>query len=152
MASLYRNVHARCASRGYASQALSIPRPCAVSARPRCKFRTGRGTASPDGYRAAIGTGRALGRSMAPSPQALVHQLLASRLRIDETSIRDTDRFDDLGLDPLDLLFVVLRLDRFDRGDGEFPLYALEHAATVGDLVDLVALWLQRDTMPSSVA
>jgi acyl carrier protein len=89
---------------------------------------------------------------MAPSPQALVHQLLASRLRIDEASIRDTDRFDDLGLDPLDLLFVVLRLDRFDRGDGEFPLYALEHAATVGDLVDLVELWLQRDTMPSSVA
>jgi acyl carrier protein len=89
---------------------------------------------------------------MDTSPQALVHQLLASRLRVDEAAIRDADRFDDLGLGPLDLVLVVLRLDRLDRGDGEFPLYALEHATTVGDLVDLVELWLQRDTMPSSVA
>jgi acyl carrier protein len=88
---------------------------------------------------------------MDTSPQALVHQLLASRLRIDAMSIRDTDRFDDLGLDPLDLVLVVLKLDHLDRGDGEFPLFALEHASTVGDLVDLVELWLQRDTMPSSV-
>jgi hypothetical protein len=36
------------------------------------------------------------------SPQALVHQLLASRLHVDEASIRDTDRFDDLGVTPLD--------------------------------------------------
>jgi acyl carrier protein len=86
------------------------------------------------------------------SPQALVHQLLASRLHVDEASIRDTDRFDDLGVTPLDLVLVVLRLDRLDRGDGEFPLYALDHATTVADLVDLVGLWLQRDTMGSPVA
>ncbi len=86
------------------------------------------------------------------SPQALVHQLLASRLRIAAASIQDTDRFDDLGLGPLDLVLVVLRLDRLDRGDGEFPLYALEHATTVGDLVDLVELWLRGDTMQSPVA
>jgi hypothetical protein len=48
-------------------------------------------------------------------------------------------------------VLVVLKLDHLDRGDGEFPLFALEHASTVGDLVDLVELWLQRDTMPSSV-
>ena len=89
---------------------------------------------------------------MATSPQALVHQLLASRLNVDEASIKDTDRFDDLGLNPLDLVLVVLRLDRLDRGYGEFPLYALDSATTVGDLVDLVELWLQRDTIPSSVA
>ena len=89
---------------------------------------------------------------MDTSPQALVHQILASRLRVDEASIRDADRFDDLGLTPLDLVLVVLRLDRLDRGDGEFPLYALDHATTVGDLVELVELWLQRVTMPSSVA
>ena len=84
------------------------------------------------------------------SPQALVHQLLASRLHIDEASIEDTDRLDDLGLTPLDLVLVVLRLDRFDRGDGEFPLYQLEHATTVGHLVDLVELWLRRDPTPIS--
>jgi hypothetical protein len=89
---------------------------------------------------------------MDTSPQAIVHQLLASRLRVDEASIRDTDTLDDLGLTPLDLVLVVLRLDRLDRGNGEFPLYALDVATTVGDLVDLVELWLQRDTMPGSAA
>jgi len=73
-------------------------------------------------------------------------------LRVDESTLRDADRFDHLGLGPLDLVLVVLRLDRLDRGDGEFPLYALDDATTVGDLVDLVELWLQRDTIPSSVA
>jgi len=86
---------------------------------------------------------------MDTSPQTLVHQLLASRLHVDDAAISDMDRFDDLGLTPLDLVLVVLRLDRLDRGDSEFPLYALDHATTVGDLVDLVELWLQRDTMPS---
>ena len=89
---------------------------------------------------------------MATTPQALVHQLLASRLRVDESSIKDTDRFDNLGLGPLDIVLVVLQLDRLDRGDGEFPLLALEHATTVGDLVDLVELWLQCDTVRSPVA
>jgi acyl carrier protein len=89
---------------------------------------------------------------MDTSPQALVHQMLASRLHIDVGSISDTDRFDDLGLGPLDIVLVVLQLDRLDRGDGEFPLLALEHATTVGDLVDLVELWLQADTMRSPVA
>jgi acyl carrier protein len=89
------------------------------------------------------------GNIMDTSPQTLVHQLLASRLHVDDAAISDMDRFDDLGLTPLDLVLVVLRLDRLDRGDSEFPLYALDHATTVGDLVDLVELWLQRDTMPS---
>jgi acyl carrier protein len=92
------------------------------------------------------------GSTMNTTPQALVHQLLASRLRVDEASIKDADRFDDLGLGPLDIVLVVLQLDRLDRGDGEFPLLALEHAATVGDLVDLVELWLQCDTVRSPVA
>jgi acyl carrier protein len=89
---------------------------------------------------------------MDTSPQTIVHQLLASRLHIDQASIKDTDQFDDLGLTPLDLVLVVLRLDRLDPGNGEFPLYALELAGTVGDLVDLVELWLRPDAMPSSVA
>lgn len=94
----------------------------------------------------------AAARTMDPSPRALVHQLVASRLLVDEASIRDTDLFDDLGLTLLDVVLVVLRLDRLDRGDGEFPVDALEHATKVGDLVDLVELWVQRDTMPTSLA
>lgn len=90
--------------------------------------------------------------AMNPPPRALVHQLLASRLHIEEASIRDTDLLDDLGVAPLDLLLVVLWLDRLDHVDDEFPLYALEHANTVGDLVDLVEPWLQSDVRPKSFA
>jgi acyl carrier protein len=90
--------------------------------------------------------------SMNTSPRALVHQLVASRLHLDAASIDDADHFDDLGLSPLDLVLIVLRLERLDRGDGEFPMFALEHATTVGDLVDVVELWLQADTVRSPVA
>jgi acyl carrier protein len=89
---------------------------------------------------------------MNPPPRALVHQLLASRLHIEEASIRDTDLLDDLRVTPLDLLLVVLWLDRLDHIDGEFPVQALEHANTVGDLVDLVERWLQKDARPKSFA
>jgi hypothetical protein len=36
--------------------------------------------------------------------------------------------FAKLGLDPLDLVLVVLRLEDFDRGNGDFPVAALAHA------------------------
>jgi CDP-diacylglycerol--glycerol-3-phosphate 3-phosphatidyltransferase len=102
-------------------------------------------TTSVGGPRVAVPTG------MNTSPQTLVHQLLASRLHVAEATIRDTDRFDELGLAPLDLVLVVARLDGLEPGDGDFPLFALEHAATVGELVDLVALWWQVDTLRSPV-
>jgi len=82
----------------------------------------------------------------------IVRELLASRLGVAEASIEDTDLFDDLGLTPLDLVLVVLKLDKLDTGDGEFPLYALDQATKVGDLVALVELWLHRDEAPRSVA
>jgi hypothetical protein len=89
---------------------------------------------------------------MSPPPRALVHQLLALRLHVEEASIRDTDLLDDLHVTPLDLLLVVLWLDRVHHVDGGFPLHALEHANTVGDLVDLVEPWLQRDARPKRLA
>ncbi len=54
--------------------------------------------------------------SMNTSPRALVHQLVASRLHRDAASIDDADHFEDLGLSPLDLVLIVLRLERLDRG------------------------------------
>ena len=51
---------------------------------------------------------------MDTSHQALVHQLLASRLRVGAECIRDTDRFDELGLTPLDLVLVVLRMESIE--------------------------------------
>jgi acyl carrier protein len=81
---------------------------------------------------------------MSTPSQVIVHALLAAQLRVDEASIVDPIRLDDLGLDPLDLVLVVVELEELDRGAGDFPVAALEHAKTVGDLVTLVELWWQR--------
>jgi acyl carrier protein len=66
-------------------------------------------------------------------------------LRIDDARIKDAHRFDEMGMDPLDLVIVVLRLEGLDPGKGEFPVAVLDGVTTVGDLVALVDLWLQRD-------
>ena len=80
---------------------------------------------------------------MASSTQSLIHHLLASRLQLDEASIKDTDQIDELGLTPLDVVLIVIRLDRLRPGDGDFPVHAPDSATTVGDLVVVVELWLQ---------
>jgi acyl carrier protein len=85
----------------------------------------------------------------AMNSRSLIHHLVATQLRIDERSIHDTDSFAELGLSPLDLVLIVLRLEDFDRGDGSFPLAALEGARTVGDLVTLVDVWVQDDQATS---
>lgn len=78
----------------------------------------------------------------------LVHSLVAFQLRVTAAAIKDTDSFSSLGLTPLDLVLVVLRLETFDRGAGDFPLAELDHARTVGDLVALVGRWMQGDNSP----
>jgi acyl carrier protein len=89
--------------------------------------------------------------AMKSPTQALVHRLVADHLQTDESSIEDGDRLDERGLDPLDLVLIVLRLENLDRGSGDFPVDALDHAQTIGDLVVLVDIWLQRDTMPIDI-
>ena len=83
--------------------------------------------------------------------QTLVHRAIASQRRIDDASVADAHTFEELGIDPLDLVLDVLRLEDLDRGQGDFPLTALADARTVGDLVLLVDLWLQQGTMPGPV-
>lgn len=91
--------------------------------------------------------------TMNPHTQALVHSLIASQLHIPDESIEDTGTFDALGLDLLDLLFVVLRLEKFDSGKGDFPVASLDDARTVGDLVALVDGWLHRSaTRPANTS
>jgi hypothetical protein len=81
---------------------------------------------------------------------SLVRRLLASRLHLDEASLAETDRLEDLGLTPLDVALVVLRLHPRSPGYADFPVYELRAATTVGHLAQLVELWLQpgrpRDT------
>jgi acyl carrier protein len=79
--------------------------------------------------------------------QALVCNLLASHLQIDAEWILDADRFIELGLDPLDLVLIVLRIEDLCGGEGDFPLADLAHATTVGDFAALVDRWIEGDTM-----
>jgi acyl carrier protein len=74
--------------------------------------------------------------------QARVHHLVASHLHIAEAAIEDRHTFDELGLTPLDVVLVVLRLEQLERGEGQFPVAALDDARTVGELVALVDDWL----------
>jgi hypothetical protein len=78
---------------------------------------------------------------MISDSQALVHHLLALQLQTSDEAIDDVQRLDDLGLDPLDLVLFVLRLDQFAGGDEEFPLLGLDRAKTGRRLGALVELW-----------
>jgi acyl carrier protein len=89
------------------------------------------------------------GNAMSSPAQALVHYLVATQLQIDRAWIEDVQSFDELGLDQLDLVLVVIRLEDLNPGEGEFPLKELADATTVGDLVALVDVWLERDVSSS---
>jgi acyl carrier protein len=70
----------------------------------------------------------------------VVRCAVAFHLRIDPETIAPTDRLEgDLGLDPLDLVLVVLRLEELALV--ELPVADLEYVETVDDLVVIVRSW-----------
>jgi acyl carrier protein len=76
-------------------------------------------------------------------PLEIVRFALALHLRTDPHDIALGDRLEaDLGLDPLDLVLVALRLEEVE--EGEFPVALLETVTTVADLVGLVRTWSTR--------
>ena len=75
------------------------------------------------------------------SPRVLVHVLLSRLLEKGEGGIADTDLLLDLKVDALDLVLVAIKLEEIEPNSGPFPLPALAHTATVGDLVELVETW-----------
>ena len=83
---------------------------------------------------------------MSSPSRALVHDLLASHLQVELGSIEDTDDLVEIGLDPVDLVLVVIKVEDLCGGSDSFPLAELAEARTVGDFVALVDLWLQEDT------
>ena len=84
---------------------------------------------------------------MISDSQSLVHHLLALQLQTSNEAIEDAQSLEQLGLDPLDLVLFVLRLEEFAGGDDEFPILGLDHAETVGDLVALVDVWCHATRM-----
>ncbi|MBS2011663.1 MAG: hypothetical protein JST00_02020 [Deltaproteobacteria bacterium] len=71
----------------------------------------------------------------------LVRRAIAAHLEMAQDEIEAQQSLeDDLGLDPLDLVLITLRLEE-DVGV-EFPVALLETVKTVGDLEDLVRSWL----------
>jgi acyl carrier protein len=76
--------------------------------------------------------------------QKLVHHLVASHVRGQEAVIEDARSFEELGLDALDVAFVVLRIEDVTGVGGEFFVDAVDHSKTVGDLVALVDRWWPR--------
>lgn len=70
----------------------------------------------------------------------IVRFALALHLEAEPYEIEEHQRIEeDLGLDPLDLVLVVLRLE--ELGEVEFPVAELEGIRTVGDLVAVVRRW-----------
>ena len=79
----------------------------------------------------------------------IVRFALALHLDVVPDAIVEGDSLsEDLGLDPLDLVLVVLRLE--ELAEAEFPVADLENALTVGDLVDIVRIWAGDSQRPSS--
>ncbi len=74
----------------------------------------------------------------------VVRFALALHLSIDPIEIELEHRLEaDLGLDPLDLVLVVLRLEEIE--EAEFPVADLETVVTVADLVSVVREWSSGD-------
>jgi len=74
----------------------------------------------------------------------LVRFALALHLGILPEEIHEHQALErDLGLDPLDLVLVVLRLEELNAEDTtiEFPVANLEGLLTVNDLTDVVRAW-----------
>lgn len=73
--------------------------------------------------------------------ELLARRALAAHLDVAVDEFTSTQTLeDDLGLDPLDLVLIALRLEE-DVGV-EFPVALLEDVKTVGDLDGLVRSWL----------
>ncbi len=70
----------------------------------------------------------------------LVEAAIARHMGRNGTTVHAAQRLDeDLGLDPLDLILIVIRLE--DQAGVEFPVGSLDQVRTVRDLADAIRLW-----------
>jgi hypothetical protein len=59
--------------------------------------------------------------------------------------LHDADVLDELGVDAAVLVSIAGELEELEPDSGDFPIVPLAYAKTVGDLVELVESWSQRD-------
>ncbi len=75
---------------------------------------------------------------------------LASHLRVDLKDVRDDQRLrEDLGLAPLDLVWVVMRVEAMVPSRGELPVEPLLKVKTVGELISAFDEWLEKAARPA---
>lgn len=78
--------------------------------------------------------------------QAIVHELLATHLGIESEAIENGQHLDrDLGLDPLDLVLLAMRLEDLGPDRGDFPIEQLDPAMTVRQLAAVFQRWSRVD-------
>ena len=82
--------------------------------------------------------------------QKLVHHLIAGMSRRHEDAIDDAQTLEELELDLLDVVLIALRIEAVDGMRADFPVAALEHVRTVGDLVVVVDRWAGFDPAKDS--
>ncbi len=71
----------------------------------------------------------------------LVHVCLAAHLRLPTTEVDDREVVADLGLMPLDLVWIAMRVEALVLGPCDFPMDRLSKVVTVGDLVQTFDQW-----------
>ncbi len=72
----------------------------------------------------------------------MVRYGLATHLGLDLKDLHDDQRLrEDLGLQPIDLVWVAMRVEALAVGVGEFPVGPLIRVSTVGDLIGAFDAW-----------
>jgi acyl carrier protein len=84
------------------------------------------------------------------SPRVLVHILLGRLRETRNASFADTELLIDLEIDALDLVRMAMKLEEIEPASGPFPLDALAHVVTVGDLAELVDRWWRGEARGST--
>jgi acyl carrier protein len=79
----------------------------------------------------------------------VVHHAIASQVRDHRSPIEDARSFDELGLDALDVVLVLRRIEDQTGVNGEFFIDALDHTRTVGELVEVVDRWWHQEEAQS---
>lgn len=82
------------------------------------------------------------------TPMSIVRRALARHLSVPVHGVTPSDDLErDLGLKPLDLAIITLRLEADAGAWSEFPMARLEGVQSVAQLAEVVAGWIAEDAV-----